>query len=87
MSERWLNENREQFLSGIDSLLAEAQHNGAELSDARVQQLLASAQQQHAAVETTLATLADQRHALLQTLDQLQQELAVAGRPLRGEVS
>ena len=87
MTDRWLTENWTQFMSGADDLLHDIQHNADELDNDTINTLLKQAEQQRTDAEATLRAFSEQRHALLQTLDTLQSELAVAGRPLRGEVS
>jgi chromosome segregation ATPase len=88
MSDAWFNENRVQLLSSLDTLLAEARSNATELDAGhQIQTLVQQAEQQYAATEAALRSLSEQRQALLQTLQQLQTELAVAGRPVTGEIS
>jgi hypothetical protein len=88
MSDAWFNENRVQLLGSIDTLLDEARHNATHLHDAtQIQSLLQQAEQQYATAETALRRLGEQRQLLLATLEQLQTELAVAGRPITGEIS
>ena len=88
MSDAWFNENRVQLLSSLDTLVAEARANAAHLQDAnQIQSLVQQAEQHYAATEAALRNLSDQRQALLETLEQLQIELAVAGRPITGEIS
>jgi predicted nucleic acid-binding Zn-ribbon protein len=87
MSDQWVTEHRVQFLGSADELLDEARQSAARLENERVQQLLDQAVQQRAAAEAALQAFSEQRHSLLQTIDELQSALAVAGRPLRGEVS
>ena len=87
MTDRWLTENWTQFMSGLDELLHDIRRNADELGSETINTLLQQAEQQRTTAETTLRAFSEQRQALLQTLDSLQSELAVAGRPLRGEVS
>ena len=88
MSDTWFTENRIQFMGSIDSLLEEARCNAAQIQDSdQIQNLLHEAEQQYAAAQEALRSFGEQRHTLLQTLDQLQTELAVAGRPIAGEIS
>ena len=87
MTDRWLTENWTQFMSGADELLQDIRRNADQLGNATVHTLLAQAELQRTTAEATLRTFSEQRQALLQTLDALQSELAVAGRPLPGEVS
>ncbi len=87
MHDRWLNENWTQFMSGPDQLITEAQQKASELNNDTITTLLSEAEQQRTAAEAALREFGEQRHALLETLNRLQSELAVAGRPLQGEVS
>lgn len=87
MHDRWLNENWTQFMSGPEQLITEARQKASELHNDKITALLDEAEQQRTAAEAALREFGEQRHALLQTLDTLQSELAVAGRPLQGEVS
>lgn len=88
MSNAGFTEDRVQLMGGIEALLGEARTNAATVQGVeRVQELLQQAEQQYAATEQALHTFTDQRHALLETLQQLQVELAVAGRPVTGEIS
>lgn len=87
MSDQWLTENWAQIMGGADELLDDVRHNAAEVDNETIAALLQQAEQQRAATEEALRAFGNQRHALLQTLDDLQRELAVAGHPLRGEVS
>ena len=87
MTDRWLTENWTQFMSGADDLLQDIRHNADELDNDTINNLLKQAEQQRTEAEATLRAFSERRQALLQALDRLQSELAVAGRPLRGEVS
>ena len=88
MSNAGFNEDRVQLMGEIEALLGEARSNAATLQGAeRVQELLRQAEQQYTTTEQALHAFTDQRHALLETLQQLQVELAVAGRPVTGEIS
>lgn len=88
MSNAGFTEDRVQLMGEIEALLSEARTNAATVQRAeRVQELLRQAEQQYTATEQALHVFTDQRHALLKTLQQLQVELAVAGRPVTGEIS
>lgn len=88
MSTAGFNEDRVQFMGPIESLLGEARKNAATVQGAnQVQELLRKAEQQYTSTEQALHVFTDQRHALLETIQQLQTELALAGRPLTGEIS
>lgn len=88
MSNAGFTEDRVQLMGGIEALLGEARANAATVKGAeRVQELLQQAEQQYTTTEQALHAFTDQRHTLLETLQQLQVELAVAGRPVTGEIS
>ena len=87
MSDRWFTENWGQLMSGTEELMHDVRHNAAIVKQPRIQQLLERAEIQRDTAEATLRALGEQRQSLLDTLDELQRELAVAGRPLQGEVS
>ena len=76
------------LMGDADQLLADARSNAAELTDDQALQLLLTrAEHQRTAAEAALLTFHEQRQTLVDMLDHIQQELAVAGRPLRGEIS
>jgi hypothetical protein len=52
-----------------------------------LQLLVTRAEHQRTAAQAALLTFHEQRQTMMSMLDQIQQELAVAGRPLRGEIS
>ncbi len=87
MTERWFTENWTQWMSGPEELMTEIRQQAAKLNNDTVNALLEEAEQQRSAAAATLQVFAVQRHKLLATLDALQSELAVAGRPLQGEIS
>lgn len=87
MSDRWFTEQWTQTMTGVNELLDEARQSATHVTSSSVQQLLERAEQQRDASAAALRTFAEQRQTLLETLDELQSALAVAGRPLRGEVS
>lgn len=87
MSDRWFTEEWTQTMSNVDELLQEARQNAAHVQDQQVQALLQQAEQQHGAAREALQAFGARRQTLLETLDELQSALAVAGRPMRGEVS
>ncbi len=88
MNDTWFRDAWIHLMGDADQLLADARSNTAELDDNQaLQQLLQRAEHQRTAAEAALLTFGEQRQTLVDTLDHLQQELAVAGRPLRGEIS
>jgi hypothetical protein len=88
MSNAGFIEDRVQLIGSIETLLGEMRANAAKVPDAgAVQQLLQQAEQQFTATEEALRVFTEQRHALLATIQQIQTELAVAGRPVTGEIS
>jgi hypothetical protein len=88
MSNAGFIEDRVQLIGSIETLLGEMRANAAKVQDTgTVQQLLQQAEQQFTATEEALRVFTEQRHALLATIQQIQTELAVAGRPVTGEIS
>lgn len=88
MHDSWVLESWTHLMGQTDELLADIRRMLAELPQAEtLGPLLAQAEQQREAALATLHHLAAQRAALLATLDALHRELAVQGRPLRGEIS
>jgi chromosome segregation ATPase len=88
MSNAWLIESWTHLMGHTDDLLNDIRAMATETpAAADINDLLSRAEQQRADAMATLETLARQRDALQQTLDDLQSQLAVNGRPLRGEVS
>jgi uncharacterized protein CbrC (UPF0167 family) len=88
MNDTWFRESWMHLMGDVDQLLGDVQRNAGELdSDDSMQALIMEAEQQRSAAEAALRAFHEQRHALLQTLDRIQRDLAVAGRPLRGEIS
>ena len=76
------------LMGDIDQLLGDVRNNAAELADdGPVRLLLTRAEHQRTAANAALLTFHEQRQTMINMLDQIQQELAVAGRPLRGEIS
>lgn len=87
MSERWFKEHWEQLMGSSDELLTELRRNVEAIDSARATELLAQAEQQRNAAEHTFRTFSEQHQELMATLDSLQAEVAVGGRPMTGEVS
>ena len=79
----------QHLMGSLDTMLDDARANAATLTESRpaIDELLARAEVQHQAAETALRELAAQRTKLAATLDEVQRELAVAGVPLRGEIT
>jgi hypothetical protein len=88
MADIWFRDSWMHLMGNVDEMLADARGNAAELDDrSSVQVLMEQAEQQRIAAEAALYAFSEQRQALLETLDHVQRELAVAGHPLRGEIS
>jgi len=88
MNDTWFRDAWIHLMGDADQLLADARSNAAELNDNQaLQQLLTRAEHQRTAVHAALLTFHEQRQTLVDMLDHIQQELAVAERPLRGEIS
>lgn len=87
MPERWFTENWTQYMGNTDELLDDIRRHAAQLQNQKIDELLRQAEEQRAAAEEGLRAFGARRQSLLDTLDALQSELAVAGLPIRGEVS
>lgn len=88
MNDTWFRDAWIHLMGDTDQLLADVRNNAAELADRQaLQSLLQRAEHQRTETEAALLAFYEQRQTLVDTLDHLQQELAVAGRPLRGEIS
>jgi hypothetical protein len=85
----WYVENWQHLMGALDAALEDARGNAALLRERppEIDALLARAEQERAEAETILHDLAEKRRRLAVTLDEVQRELAVAGVPLRGEIS
>lgn len=85
----WYVEHWQHLMGSLDAMLADARGNAAMLreSHTEIDRLLAKAEAERAAAEAALKELAERRRALAETLDEMQRELAVAGIPIRGEIS
>ena len=79
----------QHLMGALDRMLDDAQGNAATLTrpEGEIGQLLARAGQERAACEEMLRELVIKREQLAATLDQVQRELAIAGVPLRGEIT
>jgi hypothetical protein len=87
MHERWFTDSWTQLMGGTDELLREIRHNAAAVNNEQIGQLLVQAERQRDTLHATLGDFGAQRHELLRLLDDIQRELAVAGRPVTGEIS
>ncbi len=79
----------QHLMGSLDTMLDDARANAATLTESRaaINELLARAEAQRASAEGALREFVAQRQKLAGTLDEVQRELAVAGVPLRGEIT
>ena len=79
----------QHLMGSLDTMLDDARANAGTLAESSpaIAGLLARAEAQRQAAETALRELMAQRTELAATLDEVQRELAVAGVPLRGEIT
>ena len=79
----------QHLMGSLDAMLEDARANAATLTQpqAAVDELLSRAAVQREAAWVALRELVAQRNQLATTLDEMQRELAVAGVPLRGEIT
>jgi chromosome segregation ATPase len=87
--DRWYIDNWQHLMGALDTVLDDARSNAATIpgSHTRIDELLSRAERQRSAAEAALRELAARRQELTETLNEVQRELAVAGVPLRGEIS
>ncbi len=85
----WYIDNWQHLMGALDTVLDDARSNAAAIpgSHAAIDELLSKAARQRSAAEAALRELASRRQELSETLNEIQRELAVAGVPLRGEIS
>lgn len=79
----------QHLMGALDAVLEDARANTAALTQSQqtVDALVSKAERERAGAEAALHALAARRQEMAVTLDELQRELAVAGLPLRGEIS
>ena len=85
----FFHQSWQHLMGALDRMLEDAQGNAATLTqpEGEIARLLARAEQERAACEEMLRELVIKREQLAATLDQVQRELAIAGVPLRGEIT
>ena len=85
----WYIDTWQHLMGSLDAVLDDARGNAATIreSHAAIEDLLGRAEQERAAAEAALHDLAAKRQRLSDTLDEMQRQLALAGVPLRGEIS
>lgn len=85
----WYIDTWQHIMGSLDAVLDDARSNAASIqqSNAAIEQLLARAAEDRAAADSALRALAEKRRDMAATLEEVQRELAVAGVPLRGEIS
>jgi hypothetical protein len=88
-TDRTFQQQWQQSMGALDSILDDARANVHNLArpDASLADLLRQAEGERAAAEATLRRFAEQREQLALTLEEVQRQVAVAGVPLRGEIS
>ena len=86
---QWFIDNWQHLMGPLDALLDDARRNAATLpaTEPEIDALIRRAEEERAAAEATLRAFAAERARLATTLDEVQRALAVAGVPLRGEIS
>ena len=87
--DRWYIDSWQHLMGALDTVLDDARANAATLQDtnAEIGGLLSKAEAERAAAVAALKELERRRNEMAETLDAMQRELAVAGVPLRGEIS
>ncbi len=79
----------QHLMGALEAVLEDARGNAATIRQAHegIDRRLAQAEEQCADAKAALRQLAAKRRELAATLEEVQRELAVAGVPLRGEIS
>ncbi|HSH81080.1 MAG TPA: hypothetical protein VLA19_21310 [Herpetosiphonaceae bacterium] len=79
----------QHLMGALDAVLEDARGNAASLGEAHgsIDALLARAEQEREAASAALHELVARREVMAETLNEMQRQLAVAGVPLRGEIS
>ena len=85
----WYIDNWQHLMGALDTVLDDARSNAAAIPGphAAIDALLSKAARQRSVAEPALRELAARRQELSETLNEIQRELAIAGVPLRGEIS
>ena len=85
----FLQQSWQHLMGPLDTVLDDARSNAATIRDSHgaIDALLSRAEQQRSAAEAALREFAARRQELAETLNEIQRELAIAGVPLRGEIS
>jgi chromosome segregation ATPase len=79
----------QHIMGSLDRVLEDARGNAASLhqSHSDIDRLLEKAEQERERADAALRELAARRREMVSALDEVQRELAVAGLPLRGEIT
>jgi hypothetical protein len=87
--DRWYVDTTQHLFGSLDAMLEDSRANVAALPapSSEIAALLNSADRERAEIETLLKDLAARHAALASIVDDIQRALAVAGVPLRGEIS
>jgi hypothetical protein len=87
--DRWYLDTRQHLFGSLDAMLEDSRANVAALPapSSELEALLSTADRERAEIETLLKDLAARHATLASVVDDIQRALAVAGAPLRGEIS
>ncbi len=85
----FFHQSWQHLMGALDAVLEDARGNAASLGEAHgsIDHLLARAEQEREAASAAMHELVARREAMAETLNEMQRQLAVAGVPLRGEIS
>lgn len=85
----WYIDTWQHIMGSLDSVLDDARGNAASLrqSHTDIDRLLQRAEHECEQADAALRELAARRREMVSALDEAQRELAMAGVPLRGEIS
>ena len=87
--DRWYVDSRQYLFGSLDAMIEDSRANVAALPapSSEIDALLNAADRERAEIETLLKELAARHATLASVVDDIQRALAVAGAPLRGEIS
>ena len=85
----FFHQSWQHLMGSLDAVLDDARGNAATLHEVHrsIDQLMVEAEQERQAAAVALRELTVRREAMAAALNEIQRQLAVAGVPLRGEIS
>ena len=85
----FFHQSWQHLMGALDTVLEDARANAASLGETHgsLDELLSRAEREREGASAALHELVSRREAMAETLNEMQRQLAVAGVPLRGEIS